>query len=65
MRSKEIRRDYVVDVKGYLSKERGLQELELDGSVLNQKFIKIVEGSPKSTLSRFSWKEEEVVKKEE
>ncbi|VVA99772.1 unnamed protein product [Arabis nemorensis] len=60
------RRDCVVDVKGYLSKERGLDELELGGSVLNQKFIKTVEcSSPKSNLSRFSRKEEEVVKEEE
>ncbi|VVB04053.1 unnamed protein product [Arabis nemorensis] len=61
-----LARDCVVDVKGYLSKERGLEELELGGSVLYQKFVKSVEcSSPKLTLSRFSWKEEEVVKEEE
>ncbi|ESQ32932.1 hypothetical protein EUTSA_v10004463mg [Eutrema salsugineum] len=60
-----LARDCVVDVKGYLIKERGLEELELGGSVLYQKFVKTVEcGSPKSTL-RFCWKEEEVVKEEE
>lgn len=57
--------DCVVDVKGYLRQERGLEELELRGSVLYQKFVKTVEcGSPKSTL-RFCWKEEEVVKEGE
>lgn len=57
--------DCVVDVKGYLRKERGPEELELRGSVLYQKFVKTVEcGSPKSTL-RFCWKDEEVVKEEE
>lgn len=60
-----LARDCVVDVKGYLSQERGLEELGLGGSVLYQKFVKSVEsGSPKSTLE-FCWKEEEVVKEEE
>ncbi|KAL1189633.1 S-adenosylmethionine decarboxylase proenzyme 3 [Cardamine amara subsp. amara] len=57
--------DCVVDVKGYFSQERGLEELKLGGSILYQKFVKIVEcGSPKSTLG-FCCKEEEVVKEEE
>ncbi|VVB14469.1 unnamed protein product [Arabis nemorensis] len=61
-----VLRDCVVDVKGYLSKERGVEELELGFSVLKQKFIKTPEcGSPESTLSSFSWKEEKVVKEEE
>ncbi|EOA24261.1 hypothetical protein CARUB_v10017502mg [Capsella rubella] len=57
--------DCVVDTKGYLRQERGLEELGLGGSVLYQKFVKTIEpGSPKSTLG-FCWKEEEVVKEEE
>ncbi|KAG7563497.1 S-adenosylmethionine decarboxylase core [Arabidopsis suecica] len=50
--------DYVVDVKGYLSQERGLEELGLEGSIVYQKYVKSVECcSPKSTLG-FCWKEE-------
>ncbi|KAG7558697.1 S-adenosylmethionine decarboxylase [Arabidopsis thaliana x Arabidopsis arenosa] len=57
--------EFVVDVKGYLSQERRLEELGLEGSVLYQKYVKSVECcSPKSTLG-FCWKEEEVVKEEE
>ncbi|CAH2045524.1 unnamed protein product [Thlaspi arvense] len=60
-----LARDCVVDVKGYLNQERGVEELELGGSVLYQKFVKNVEcGSPKSTLG-FCWKEEEVLKEQE
>ncbi|CAA0383654.1 S-adenosylmethionine decarboxylase proenzyme 3 [Arabidopsis thaliana] len=48
--------DCVADVNGYLSQERGLEELGLGGSVLYQKFVKTVECcSPKSTLG-FCWK---------
>ncbi|XP_010528023.1 PREDICTED: S-adenosylmethionine decarboxylase proenzyme 3 [Tarenaya hassleriana] len=57
--------DPSVDVKGYCSKERCLEELELGGSVVYQKFVKSGEcDTPKSTLA-CCWKEEEMVEGEE